>query len=70
MDIRIVGTGSAVPDKVLTNDMLAQMVDTDDEWIWQRTGIRERRIVEGETGRDLSRDAATAALAAAEKQGI
>jgi 3-oxoacyl-[acyl-carrier-protein] synthase-3 len=39
------GTGSAVPERVLTNDDLAGMVDTSDEWITQRTGIKERRIV-------------------------
>ena len=41
---RITGTGSAVPDKVLTNHDLEQMVDTNDEWITTRTGIKERRI--------------------------
>ena len=40
----IAGTGSAVPEKRLTNDDLSKMVDTNDEWIVQRTGIRERRI--------------------------
>ncbi|MFB0985413.1 MAG: hypothetical protein QMB94_03885, partial [Phycisphaerales bacterium] len=42
--VRIAGTGSAVPDGILTNDDLARMVDTSDEWIQQRTGIKERRI--------------------------
>ncbi len=41
---RIAGTGSAVPDKVLTNQDLEKMVDTNDEWITTRTGIKERRI--------------------------
>ena len=41
---RITGTGSAFPEKILTNDMLATQVDTSDEWIRERTGIRERRI--------------------------
>src|SRR4051812_14215535 len=40
----IAGTGSFVPEKRLTNEELAKMVDTNDEWIVQRTGIRERRI--------------------------
>src|SRR5450432_3922889 len=40
----ITGTGSALPEKRLTNDDLSKMVDTNDEWIVQRTGIRERRI--------------------------
>jgi 3-oxoacyl-[acyl-carrier-protein] synthase-3 len=47
--VRIAGVGSAVPDKVLTNFDLEKMVDTSDEWIVQRTGIRERRVVNPET---------------------
>ena len=42
--VSIVGTGSYVPEKVLTNDDLSRMVDTSDEWITTRTGIKERRI--------------------------
>ena len=42
----ILGTGSAVPSKVVTNDDLAKIVDTSDEWITTRTGIRERRVLE------------------------
>ncbi len=46
---RITGTGSAVPDKILTNHELEKLVDTNDEWITTRTGIKERRIAaEGE----------------------
>jgi len=46
---RITGTGSALPDKILTNADLERMVETNDEWITTRTGIRQRRIaVEGE----------------------
>ena len=41
---RIIGTGSYLPAKVLTNAVLAGTVDTSDEWIQQRTGIRERHI--------------------------
>jgi 3-oxoacyl-[acyl-carrier-protein] synthase-3 len=44
MRSRVTGTGSAVPDKILTNHDLEKMVDTSDEWIVTRTGIRERRI--------------------------
>ena len=40
----IAGTGSHLPEKRLTNDDLSKMVDTNDEWITQRTGIKERRI--------------------------
>jgi 3-oxoacyl-[acyl-carrier-protein] synthase-3 len=57
------GTGSAVPDRVLTNDDLAGMVDTSDEWITQRTGIKERRIVaDGQATSDLCLTAAQRAL--------
>jgi 3-oxoacyl-[acyl-carrier-protein] synthase-3 len=59
----IVGWGKAIPDRVLTNDELATLVDTSDEWIRQRTGIVERRIVrDGETTFTLAREAAQAAL--------
>src|SRR4051812_40581042 len=62
----ITGTGSAVPEHRLTNDDLATMVDTNDEWIVQRTGIRERRIAkEGETTASLATLAAHRALTAA-----
>src|SRR5690349_21412013 len=42
--VTITGTGMYVPERVLTNDDLSRMVDTSDEWIVERTGIRERRI--------------------------
>lgn len=44
MGARMAGIGTALPEKVLTNDDLAEMMDTSDEWIRERTGIRERRI--------------------------
>jgi 3-oxoacyl-[acyl-carrier-protein] synthase-3 len=60
---RFLGTGFAVPDRVVTNDDLSQMMDTSDEWIRTRTGIRERRWVrEGETGVDLALAATHRAL--------
>jgi 3-oxoacyl-[acyl-carrier-protein] synthase-3 len=67
MRSRIVGTGSAVPDKVLTNHDLEQMVDTTDEWITTRTGIKERRIAaDGEYTSTLATRAARNALAMAD----
>lgn len=49
MRSRIIGTGSAVPDRIITNRDLERMVDTNDEWITTRTGIKERRVAsEGE----------------------
>ena len=62
----IAGTGSAVPERRLTNDDLSKMVDTNDEWIVQRTGIRERRIAgPGESTATLATAAAKRALDAA-----
>ncbi len=60
---KIVGTGSCVPEKVLTNKDLEQMIDTSDEWITTRTGIKERHIAqEGENNSDLAVGAARRAL--------
>jgi 3-oxoacyl-[acyl-carrier-protein] synthase-3 len=59
----IIGTGSYVPERVLSNADLEKMVETSDEWILTRTGIRERRIAaEGETTSDMAAKAAQAAL--------
>ena len=63
---RITGTGSYLPAKVLTNKDLESIVDTTDEWIFGRTGIRERHIAaDGEFTSDLALHACRAALAAA-----
>ena len=63
---RIVGTGFAVPERIVTNDDLAQMIDTTDEWIRQRTGIQQRHwIVEGESGVQLALLASQRAMEAA-----
>lgn len=67
MTIAITGTGSCLPDKVLTNDDLSRIVDTSDEWITTRTGIKERRVAsETVATSDLSLIAAKRALEAAE----
>ena len=63
---RIAGTGSYLPEKVLTNDDLSKIVDTSDEWIAARTGIRQRHIAaEGETTGDMAYHASVRALEAA-----
>ncbi len=63
---RIIGTGSYLPEKVLTNSGLEKMVETSDAWIQSRTGIRERRIAgENEFTCDLAERAALAAIASA-----
>lgn len=62
----IVGTGSALPVRAVSNQELSERVDTSDEWIVERTGIRSRHLAgEGETTSSLATDAARAALAAA-----
>lgn len=62
--VSIVGTGVYVPEKVVTNDDLSKIVDTSDEWIYSRTGMRERRIArEDQATSDLAAEAAKAALA-------
>ncbi len=66
--VSIVGTGSYVPERRLTNDDLSKIVETDDKWITSRTGIKERRIAaDDEFTSDM---AAKAALAAMEQAGI
>ncbi len=63
---RIIGTGSYLPEKILTNRDLERMVDTSDDWIATRTGIRERRIAaDGETASDMALAASRKALDAA-----
>ncbi len=62
----IIGTGSYLPERVLTNDDLSKIVDTNDEWITTRTGIKERRIAAaGEATSDMAAEAARRALASA-----
>ena len=61
--VSIVGTGSYVPEKILTNDDLSKMVDTSDEWITTRTGIKERRVAaKDENTSDMAAKAALRAL--------
>lgn len=67
MNVRIIGTGSYVPERVVTNEDLAAMVDTSDEWIRTRTGICQRRISEGI---GVSGMAAEAARKAIENAGV
>src|SRR5947207_11084318 len=66
--VSIIGTGSYAPERILTNADLSRMVDTSDEWITTRTGIKERRIAAAD---EYTSDMATkAALAAIEQAGI
>jgi 3-oxoacyl-[acyl-carrier-protein] synthase III len=64
---RIIGTGSYLPERTVTNADLAKMVDTTDEWIVERSGIRERHIAaDGETTADIAHQSALRALEAAD----
>ena len=65
--MKISGTGSALPSKIVTNDMLAQFLDTSDEWIRTRTGVTSRHVISDEKLEDL---AATAAKRALQDAGI
>src|SRR5271154_2195529 len=66
MHARIIGTGGYLPPKVLTNHDLARAVDTSDDWIASRTGIRQRHIAsDDEVASDLALEASRKALAAA-----
>ena len=63
MSFTIKGTGSALPKLVVTNDDLSRIVDTSDEWITTRTGVKERRVLSDETLTDLALEAAEKAMA-------
>ena len=66
INARIIGTGSAIPDKKVTNDDLTKIVETSDEWIKTRTGIEERRVTDKKTSTsDLAVKAAKKAVEAA-----
>lgn len=67
MRTRIIGTGSCLPETIVTNDDLSQIMDTSDEWISSRTGIRERRLARAETTAAMS---AAAAKRAMENAGV
>ena len=68
--VSITGLGSRVPDRIVTNDELAQLVDTSDEWIVERTGIRERRMADDkEALSDVALPACRKALAQAGLKG-
>jgi 3-oxoacyl-[acyl-carrier-protein] synthase-3 len=63
---RITGTGSYLPPKIITNSELEKTLDTSDEWITGRTGIKERRVVDGESTCDLALEASKRTLEMAE----
>lgn len=62
MNLKIIGTGKGIPLKKVSNDDLAGLVDTSDEWIYSRTGIKSRQVCTDETLTDLSASAAVQAI--------
>lgn len=61
--MKIAGTGSVLPKKVVTNDMLAEFLDTSDEWIYPRTGVKSRYVISDEKLEEMAIEAANKALA-------
>jgi 3-oxoacyl-[acyl-carrier-protein] synthase-3 len=60
--MKIIGTGSAIPKKIVTNDMISEFLDTSDEWIFPRTGIRSRHVISDEQLADFGVQAAQKAI--------
>ena len=67
--LSILGTGRCLPDHIVTNDDLARRVETSNDWIVSRTGIRERRFAQGETLTQLAVAAARRAMEALLRRG-
>ena len=67
MSFQILGTGSFTPERVLTNDDLSKMVETSDEWITKRVGVKERHVCTTESNTDMG---VAASLAALENSGV
>lgn len=63
MSFDIIGTGAYVPERVVTNDELSQIVETNDEWITKRVGVKRRHVSENETAAQMGAEAARRALA-------
>lgn len=66
--MKILGTGSAIPKKVVSNDMLSEFLDTSDEWISTRTGIKTRHVISDEKLEDMAAEAALKAMEMAGKK--
>ncbi len=64
LNMKIIGTGTYLPELIVTNDMMSEIVETNDEWITSRTGISERRLSSGEPTWHMAASAAGRALAA------
>ena len=67
---RIVGLGHYVPENIVTNDDLSKLMDTDDAWITERTGIKERRLIEKNSDEGTASMGVKAAEMALERAGV
>lgn len=70
MGIKIIGVGKNLPERVVTNDEMAQYIDTDNEWIMERTGIAQRHVATTEKSLDMAAAAAEEALEGIDKDTI
>ncbi|MGN0704238.1 MAG: 3-oxoacyl-ACP synthase III family protein [Lentihominibacter sp.] len=70
MGIRIIGVGKNLPERVVTNDEMSQYIDTDNEWIIERTGIAQRHVATTEKSLDMAAAAAEEALEGIDKESI
>ena len=70
MGIRIIGVGKSLPERVVTNDELSKYIDTNDEWIMERTGIAQRYLATDESSLDMAAAAAEEALEGIDKDSI
>lgn len=70
MGVKIIGVGKCLPEKVITNEDISQFVDTNDEWIVERTGISQRHIATTESSLDLAANAAEKALEGVDRNSV
>ena len=70
MGNKIIGVGKNLPERVVTNDEMAQYIDTDNEWIMERTGIAQRHVATTEKSLDMAAAAAEEALEGIDKDTI
>ncbi len=67
---RILATGRCLPARVVTNEELSERVDTNDEWVFSRTGIHQRHFCTSESGLDLAASAARQAMDRADRKSV
>lgn len=70
MGIKIIGVGKSLPERIVTNDELSQYIDTNNEWIMERTGIAQRHVATTESSLDMAAAAAEEALQGVDKESV